>query len=497
MAKRIIRVIIFVFIYLFSCPFFFDKIYVLATPPTLDNFWEGRAKFSQEERVRFPGTPYNSELDFYYNTNDSGMAVIEDINNPGIIYYFAESWKGGSPTHLEPHLYKSTDGGKTFTHLTKLFDVLGPNETTCPSNSTYAYWADLNGQAKWCLFQMREPDIMFYNGNYYIVYESAAKSGSQMLIGPTVVKLPRLDINQPITIQHGVNFRQHPLFLTYDGNPNKSGNQETSASTPFWAPDNNGLYVFWVGIHPTNSTWQFVDVYRGHYTNTPGSSQANCPDPIWCYFSFDESLITNPNFAHLPSSFWESTSVDGKSIIKEENFYYLFYAGGNDPADPTKSGLNVVRSQGLTNWLRKSTVVTPEDLILYVEDGPDSRAGLYGKLVKINGEYYTYYIKSGPPLGNGAPIARIYRMKLVWKEQPPTPTPTSPSFSLSQGWNGIVWPEASGKKVSDIPTECPVAVAKENFWFTPFVGNFGGVNFEFEKDKTYFIKCNQAASWNF
>lgn len=70
-----------------------------------------------------------------------------------------------------------------------------------------------------------------------------------------------------------------------------------------------------------------------------------------------------------------------------------------------------------------------------------------------------------------------------------------PFISLSSGWNQITWPNVSGKKASDIPTECPIAVAKENLWFTPFVRNFGGVNFNFEKGKTYFIKCNQETVW--
>jgi len=73
---------------------------------------------------------------------------------------------------------------------------------------------------------------------------------------------------------------------------------------------------------------------------------------------------------------------------------------------------------------------------------------------------------------------------------------TTTSFSLSPGWNQITWPDVSGKKASDIPTECPVAVAKENFWFTPFVKNFGGVNFNFESRKTYYLKCNQEVTWN-
>jgi hypothetical protein len=488
-----------ILIFLFSL-FFLNQTQILATSPTLLDFWEGKAKFAQEERLFFDG-PHIVELDIYA-PDSSGLAVIEDVKNPGTVYYLAEWWKDSGPNNLEPHIYKSTDGGKTFKHLTRLFDVLGPNETNCPSNSTYAYWANLNGQAKWCHFQLREPDVMYYNGYYYLVYESAAKVGTTGLIGPTVIKLPSLDISQPIVVKHGENFRQHPLFLTYDGDLNKSHLQETSASTPFWAPYNNGLYVFWVGVHPINSTWQFVDTYRGHYTQTSGSSQANCTDPIWCYFSFDESLITNPNFAHLPGSSWETKSINGFSVIKEGNYNYMLYGGASEP-DPTtpqskRGGLSIVRSTGLTNWERK--FVSPQELILYADRTLDSnvRPAIMAKLVKISGEYYVYYYRCGPPVNpaDNMPCARIYRMKLVWKEQPPTPTPTSPSFSLSQGWNGIVWPEASGKKASDIPTECPVAVAKENFWFTPFVGNFGGVNFKFENGKSYHLKCSQETVWN-
>lgn len=497
LVKRSVILLSFFIICLVSFYFFLaNKTEAQINSPTLNNFWEGRAKFSQEERVRFPGTPYNRELDFYYNTHDSGMAIIEDINNPGIIYYLAESWKGGNPTHLEPHLYKSTDGGKTFTHLTKLFDVLGTNETTCPLNSTYAYWANLNSQAKWCLFQMREPDIMFYNGYYYLVFESAAKAESASLIGPTVVKLPNLEITQPVTVQHGVNFRQHPLFTTYDGDPNKPGLQETSASTPFWSNHNNGLYVFWAGVHPINvpltSQWEMVDTYRGHFTSIPGLSEAYCTDPILCYFSFDEFLITNTNFRHLPSSSWETKSANGLSIIKEGNYRYMLYIGG-DIADITipqakKGGVSIVRSSDLINWERKFS--EPEDIVLYAdkETYPNSTPAFYAKLVKISGEYYVYYYRCGPPVNpaDGMPIARTYRMKLSW---------IRPSLPLLAGWNETTWPDVSGRKASDTPTECPISVAKENLWFKPYVRDFGGVDFGLENGKTYWLKCNQEVVW--
>jgi len=69
-------------------------------------------------------------------------------------------------------------------------------------------------------------------------------------------------------------------------------------------------------------------------------------------------------------------------------------------------------------------------------------------------------------------------------------------ISLSPGWNEIVWPDISGKKASDIPPECPIAVAQENLWFKPYVKDFGGLNFGFESGKTYYLKCNQGTTWN-
>jgi len=76
----------------------------------------------------------------------------------------------------------------------------------------------------------------------------------------------------------------------------------------------------------------------------------------------------------------------------------------------------------------------------------------------------------------------------------PTPTPP-PSIPLSQGWNEIVWPEVTGKKASDIPLECLIAVAKENTWFKPYVRNYGGFNFNFENGKTYYLKCSLSFTW--
>jgi len=71
----------------------------------------------------------------------------------------------------------------------------------------------------------------------------------------------------------------------------------------------------------------------------------------------------------------------------------------------------------------------------------------------------------------------------------------TPSFSLSPGWNKIVWPNISGKKASDIPPECPIAVAKENFWLRPYVKTYGGLNFDFISGKTYYLRCSQETVW--
>ena len=105
---------------------------------------------------------------------------------------------------------------------------------------------------------------------------------------------------------------------------------------------------------------------------------------------------------------------------------------------------------------------------------------------------YIYAIDSRNPVNNNALLTNSPKTITC---VPPTPTPP-PSLSLFPGWNQIAWPDVSGKKASDIPIECPIAVSKENFWFVPYVKNFGGVNFNFESGKTYYIKCNQAISWN-
>jgi hypothetical protein len=68
--------------------------------------------------------------------------------------------------------------------------------------------------------------------------------------------------------------------------------------------------------------------------------------------------------------------------------------------------------------------------------------------------------------------------------------------SFSPGWNEIVWPEVSGKKASDVPDVCPIAVSKENFWLKPYVKNYGGEDFGFEGGRTYHLKCNQDFTWN-
>jgi hypothetical protein len=393
---------------------FFSSVSWAKNPPSLSDYWENKAYFGKEERINFQGVNYNSVLDFYYETHDKGMAVIEDPKNSNVVYYLA-SWN-----YVEPHMYKSIDGGKTFKHLGKLINVIDRDSTTaCSSGSNYSYW-DYQGK-KWCHFQLREPDIMFYQDDYWVIFEAVAKSfpDGEKLMGPAVFKLSSLDINQPITIKHGTNMRQHPLLQTYDGDPQKDALQETSISTPFWYENDQKISVFWVGVHPINSTWERVDTYKGHFTDTPQASHFNCSDPMWCYFSVDEGLITNPNFAINPKINWESKNVDGMSVVSEDGYNYLFYSGCDHPKPElgTESGLNIVRSKELKNWQRK--FINPQDLILYqnTEENPQTdKPGHYGKLVKLNDGYYIYYFRRGQPSNpnTGNLIARVFRRKLVW-----------------------------------------------------------------------------------
>ncbi|HUS52081.1 MAG TPA: hypothetical protein VMX77_01290 [Candidatus Bathyarchaeia archaeon] len=74
--------------------------------------------------------------------------------------------------------------------------------------------------------------------------------------------------------------------------------------------------------------------------------------------------------------------------------------------------------------------------------------------------------------------------------------PLGESFIFLEGWNEITWPAVTGIKASDIPPECPIAVAKENSWWKPYVKNYGGLNFEFEGGKIYYLKCNQVVVWS-
>lgn len=377
-------------------------------PPSLADFWAGTARFQNEERVRFPGTPYELTQDFYFNTHDSGMTVIQDPQNPSNIYYLAESWYINSG-NLEPHIYRSTDGGLNFSHLTAIFNIADrddPGSAAAPGSSQ-AYW-DYEGK-QYSIFQMREPDIIYYNGSYYIIYETAGKDfvGGSTVIGPSVVKLPSLDITEPVTVNHGVNFRADPLFTTYDGNPSEPGAQTTSVSTPNWSFP----YVFWTGIHPLESTWERVDIYRGHYSGTT--------EPLTDSFVFDESLITNPNLAIDPASSVEIGSVDVKDIEKEGAWYYMLYMAGNGtspwtpgPSGFVVNGVTITRSTDLVNWQREFT--EPEELIMYTRDEPSLAKGFYPELVKINGSYYVYYYRQHSLSPSDPLIARTYRMKLDW-----------------------------------------------------------------------------------
>ncbi len=87
--------------------------------------------------------------------------------------------------------------------------------------------------------------------------------------------------------------------------------------------------------------------------------------------------------------------------------------------------------------------------------------------------------------------SKVYFDELKIEEVAPRST-----ISLVQGWNEIVWTSVAGKRASDVPDVCPIADSKENFWFRPYVRDYGGVDFEFEGGKNYFIKCTQDFIWN-
>jgi len=390
-----------------------------AQNPTLLDFWQDRASFKDEQIIRFPNDPYNSEWDFYYHAHDSGMALIQDPLNPTNIYYFMEWWKNGDPNYLEPHVYRSTDGGLNFTHLGKILDV--SNSGSGPLSSTYAYW-NLNDK-NYFHFQLRDPDVMYYQNAYWIVYESAAKtSGGEQLIGPAVVKLANLN-TLPITVQHGITMRQHPLMTTYDGDPFTAGLQETSLSTPFWFVQSPSIYVLWAGVHPINSTWKRADTYRGHYSSQPGSPLADCGDPMYCFFTPDESTIDRPYLGIGPSGSWDSKNVNGFSMLKENNYYYIYYCGAICPTvfcTPTSGwGMTIARSSDSQTWERKTINGRPAIL----DDSP----ALMGKLLKINEQYMVYYYDVRPPGPTESGVARNYRMTLKWNPgYEPTATPASP-----------------------------------------------------------------------
>lgn len=408
---------------------------IFAAPASLQDFWNKSAHFTNEEIIR-AGATWDYIKD-YTETHDSGMAIIQDPNNPKNIYYLAELWKSNTPYYSEPHLYKSTDGGLNFTHVTKLFDVLGATQTTCPENSTYAYW-NLNDK-KYCLFQMREPDIVYYNNFFYILYEAVGKSsdGSEIM-GPALIKLASLDITSPVKVIHGQNFRQHPILIgNYDGNQSLPGEQRISTSTPFWVVDSDNVYSFWTGMYPNNPelTWTRGDTYNGKYTRVVGQI-TDCPDPIWCFFQPNQQYINNPNLAINPNIVWEKGLIDGKSIVKENSYFYMLYNGSDHPNpnsdDSRYATMAIARSTDLTNWQRPTQA--NEQIILLDKTDGIHKFGLYGKLVKINGQYFTYFIKGSKLPGQSDYIARTYRMKLV-KD---TPDPDCIPLSATTTTNDLI-----------------------------------------------------------
>ncbi len=87
----------------------------------------------------------------------------------------------------------------------------------------------------------------------------------------------------------------------------------------------------------------------------------------------------------------------------------------------------------------------------------------------------------------------------------PTPTPTPPpSFSLSPGWNQIIWLDVSGytatSALEDIDNDCGTGTAaviatKKKDWWEDYVKNFGGNNFSLQNNQNYLIKVSRDCTW--
>ena len=405
-------------LFLFSLTLFMLPPVASAQAPTISDLYDGEAYFGDERRVCGDASPVHPLLDFHLWLHFSGMAVIEWPENSGVVYYFAEHWEG-EPTTLSPHLYKSVDGGATFTHVTKLFDVTDRDVGTCncgTPGSTTACWKALFGK-DWCIDQMREPDVMRLGNHFYVAYEAAAQEngGPGAVMGPAIVRLPDLStITQPVPIDFNPftgSFRQHPPFVVgYDANPSVPGLQTISASTPVWVEWSSSPHLFWTGTYPNNQVnWQQMDIYRGHFSSSPGGPADCTLDPIRCFFTYDEFLVTSPNLGPGAPGKFDETFVDVRGIIEEGGYYYMIYNGGPDLEWPH---LGIARSTDLKNWTRK---YLGDEAPIFRNPAPGSS---FGKIVKISGEYWLYFLNHRPPgIANGSGpewVSRLYRRKLKW-----------------------------------------------------------------------------------
>lgn len=308
-----------------------------AAEPTLDDVWSGKARFEVEKAT------YGAEF---------GMHFLSVTTEDETIYAFHNTPDGGQNS---VGLATTTDG--------VIFKNLGKVLTRSPSG-----WDN-----RFAAF----PGIGKLDEKWFLVYEGAGGSPGDIGLA---------------TSDDGLKFSKQPkpILIHSKRQPKDSADlsltwERTNVGTPSLYIENGSFYLFYHGF---------------------GKSSQGGPEDCQLGLAIGPDLTKLKRSGSGPiiktsKRGWDSGTVGKRSIVKQNEYYYMVYEGSTDqPYDKANWSSGIARAKALTGPWEKfdQNPVLPVTEKRFGYDGPE--------WVQIGGVLYIYFRSPNGPTSRAA---------LVWK----------------------------------------------------------------------------------
>lgn len=352
MLKKLkIIIILPIFLALFTSPSFGSA--------SLNDFWSGKAKLGDPELITF-----NSQKGL--TVSPSRLALIQVGNK--IYAYFRQriltcnNFPPGAVCDETNHynwyiaMAISDDYGKTF-------NVLDNQKIIYPG--VYSNVGRINSAY--------DPDVLYWKNNYYMVFET-----SDVGAGPGGTA-PYCSWSSGLAkSSDGYNWDLIKIAVC-------PPDWNTGGGVPRLIDAGEKTYIQWAGGYLNNT-------YEGKNRVFMNQSEINLLDP---------QTILNPHQGRLPTpistSDWDYPNRGSGNVIKEGDYYYLFFEGSNSSGCEPDGWSNNKRSLWGFAMARTNNIASETSWHIH-PDNPIYTAPIsgscwieYPEIIKINDEYYLYY----------------------------------------------------------------------------------------------------------